>query len=80
MIDIMEFLGSIDSHIDILKMDIEGAEVPILEKMLCSEITNTTHIIVETHEHCLPELARRTHDIRKRVRDIKEPIIDLNWH
>lgn len=37
------------THIDVLKMDIEGSEYPVMEDILSSDIS-ITQILVETHE------------------------------
>jgi len=80
-IGILTFLEKIGKHVDLMKVDIEGAEVPMLETLLSSPLAqNVSVILVETHEHVLPELVDRTHAIRKRVKTLSRPYIDMNWH
>jgi hypothetical protein len=62
-------------------MDIEGAEVPILESLLNSSIAERIHcIFVETHEFKVPGLLERTDALRKKISKMKQPMIYLNWH
>ena len=56
-IDLCEFIENLNKPIDILKMDIEGAEFDILEKMINKGLyKNIKHILVETHDATLPEI------------------------
>jgi len=80
-IGIVSFLEKIARPVDLMKIDIEGAEVPVLETLLSSTMLNTVSVIlVETHEHVLPELANRTDALRQRIKRLERPKIDLNWH
>jgi FkbM family methyltransferase len=80
-IGILSFLEKIGKRIDLMKVDIEGAEVPVLETLLSSPLAqNITIMLVETHEFILPGLADRTHALRKRAKNLSLPHIDMNWH
>jgi FkbM family methyltransferase len=80
-IGILSFLQKIGKPVDLMKMDIEGAEVPVLETLLDSHLLhNISVILVETHEHVLPTLVDRTDAIRRRVKNISRPRINMNWH
>jgi FkbM family methyltransferase len=80
-IGIVGFLRAIGKHIDLMKIDIEGAEVPVLETLFDSELLNNISVIlVETHEHSLPELVDRTDALRQRAKRFDRPKVDLNWH
>ena len=80
-IGILTFLEKIGKHIDLMKVDIEGAEVPMLEVLLSSPLAqNISVMLVETHEHALPELVNRTNAIRERVKTLTLPQIDMHWH
>lgn len=80
-IDVIRFMRDLDRDIDIIKMDIEGAEAPILESLLKSSITERIHFIfVETHEFKVPELFERTEALRRKVGTLDRPIIHMNWH
>ena len=57
-IDIVRYLGGLDCDFAILKMDIEGAEVPVLEGLLDAPvISRIAHVFVETHDNRIPSLA-----------------------
>jgi FkbM family methyltransferase len=80
-IGILTLLEKIGKPVDLMKVDIEGAEVPMLETLLSSPLAqNISIMLVETHEHMFPELVDRTHAIRKRVNALSGPQIDMNWH
>jgi len=80
-IGILSFLQMVGSFVDLMKIDIEGAEVPVLETLLPSPlIARVGMILVETHEHCFPELAERTDQIRRRAKRIRGTQINMNWH
>lgn len=80
-VGILTLLEKIGKPVDLMKVDIEGAEVPMLETLLSSPLAqNISIMLVETHEHMFPELVDRTHAIRKRVNALSSPRIDMNWH
>jgi len=80
-IDLCAFIETIDSNISILKMDIEGAEVSVIEKMLKTGIIFKINIIfVETHENQIPSLVERTSAIRDCIRSMNLRHVNLDWH
>jgi FkbM family methyltransferase len=80
VVDLFAFLRSLDRPIDVLKLDIEGAEAEILERMLDERVHATVgRVYVETHEAASPELAVRLPAIRNRIRDSEIDNIDLGW-
>lgn len=80
-VDFLAFLRGLDSDIAIIKMDIEGAEVPLLEALFASDLMERIgHLFVETHELQFPELLARTWALRAQARRITGPVIDLDWH
>ena len=79
-IDIIAFVQRLPMHVAITKMDIEGAEVPILEEMLRSDVVdNFGFVFVETHESRIPSLVERTSQIRRLVSDKKLDRVFLDW-
>ena len=80
-IGILTFLKTIGKRIDLMKVDIEGAEVPMLETLIESPLIDQISVmLVETHEFCLPELAERTDAIRQKARRLISTKIDMNWY
>jgi len=80
IVDIIQIIEELDQEIGIIKIDIEGAEIPLLEKLLNSpSLQRIEYIFVETHEFKIPELHKRTASLRKRVAKLNKPQIDMNW-
>lgn len=80
-IGILSLLERIGKRVDLIKMDIEGSEVPLLETLLASEAAkNISTILVETHEHCIPDLVDRTFALRQHSASLSQPVINFDWH
>jgi FkbM family methyltransferase len=80
-VDIRRFLRSLGRDVDLVKIDIEGAEVELLEALLDAPEKSLIHtMFVETHEAQMPELRPRLRAIRQRAKAITRPVIHLNWH
>jgi FkbM family methyltransferase len=80
LVDLAEFIRTLNRKVKLLKIDIEGAECDLLRKMILDNtIALVEHIFVETHDHKIPELKEATDEIRKliRLRHIKH--INLDW-
>jgi FkbM family methyltransferase len=81
VIDLLAFIRGLDRKVDLLKMDIEGAEVAILERMFDEGLhRDIGHVYVETHERFSPDLAARTAALRERIAREKIGNVDLDWH
>lgn len=84
LIDLTEVIRSlVDQHgrIAFLKMDIEGAELEILEKMLEKNLFQHIGLTVaETHERKFKHLAQRFKNLRRSISE-KYPItqVNLDW-
>lgn len=81
-IDFVSFLESLDQDVSILKMDIEGSEVALLEKLLEQDaLDKCKRVFVETHEDRIPELAERTLKLKKSANSNKyKDKLFLDWH
>ena len=81
-IDFLAFLRGLEGEIGVIKMDIEGAEVDLLEQLFDSPdvLERVCYIFVETHEDKIPGLRERVIALRKRASTISSPVINLNWH
>jgi FkbM family methyltransferase len=54
VIDLCDFLEKLNTPVDFLKMDIEGAEYPILEKMIATGVyKKIRHCVVFKHADCV---------------------------
>jgi FkbM family methyltransferase len=79
-IDIVVFIEQLNRDVQLIKIDIEGAEVPVLERLLDAPVaTRIGDVFVETHEFKIPELYQRTEKLRKRARKLTKPRLHLNW-
>jgi FkbM family methyltransferase len=77
-IDFPAFIQALSCRIAILKLDIEGAEVPILERLLDTGlIERFDYVFAETHERVIPALVERTMALRTRVASLRN--INLDW-
>ena len=79
-VDFIDYLKNIENKIALLKMDIEGAEVEILEKIIDEKLYKKIgKIYAETHERFSNKIAIETVNLRARL--VKENInnINLNW-
>lgn len=74
-----DFLEQFD-HIRLLKMDIEGCEVDVLDDLLNRKLLDRVDIaLVETHEKHIPETIPLLQSIRERLNDEGLCNVYLNW-
>lgn len=79
-IDLVAFVQSLTKQVAILKIDIEGAEVPVIERLLdTNAIERIEYVLAETHEMKIPELFERTVALRKRIAQERRNNINLDW-
>lgn len=79
MVDLVSFLRQLDATVDIIKMDIEGSEIAVLEALLSApERNHVGSMFVETHEVNMPELRPRLHQLRRRI-NAAGLDINLDW-
>lgn len=79
IIDFVEFISSLKGPIGLIKMDIEGEEVKVLNALIDAGLTKQIRsIVVETHER-IPVLKDSTKALRKKILSKKIKNIDLNW-
>lgn len=80
IIDLSDFINSLEQRVRILKMDVEGAECGILMKLIESDVINKIdHVFVETHDHKIPELKAETDEIRELIEKRGIQNINLDW-
>ena len=80
-VDFIKFLEDLDEDIGILKIDIEGAEVELLETLFNRPeiMKRIDYIFVETHENRIPGHEQRVNVLRKMALEVKRPCINLDW-
>lgn len=80
VIDFPAFLAALDGDIAVIKMDIEGAEVPLLETLFDHPVKKRIgHLFVETHESRIPDLLARTDALRARAATMTQPRVNMDW-
>lgn len=79
-IDLLDFLNRLNTPIQILKLDIEGAEILIIEKIISSKVFEKINaIFAETHERKIPQLTDLTRQLRALVARDHATRINLDW-
>ena len=79
-IDLPGFISALPRRVSILKLDIEGSEVPVLERLLDTGMASGIGcIFAETHESGIPELAARTEALRQRIARERLIHVNLDW-
>lgn len=79
-VDFAAFIGALDRPVALLKMDIEGAEVNILHRILDLGLQDRIgHAFVELHDAKIPELRPETERLRERVHASGLTTFNLNW-
>lgn len=80
IIDLTEFIENLGKPIDLLKIDIEGAECELLEKFIAKELYKKVKItLVETHDSKIPGQKEKTDRVRRLIKEKNIKNINLNW-
>ena len=80
VIDFIEYLKQQTDNISILKMDIEGIEIDILNKIIDEDLhKKIKFIFVETHERFSHSLGVETAKLKLRIKKLKIRNINLDW-
>ncbi len=80
VVDFCEYLRGLQSRVRLIKMDIEGAEVGLLQRFLKEEaykIVDT--MFVETHERKIPSLREPMGEIKREIQRRGIENIHLDW-
>ncbi len=81
VVDIIEFIENLDREIRIIKMDIEGAEWEIMNRLIDHPVLSRIDcIFVETHERVDPAKYVPMFDaLQDRAEQLTRPYINLYW-
>ena len=81
-IDFIAYLENLDENLGIVKIDIEGAEVELLERLFERPdiLMRIDYIFVETHESRIPGHEPRVNRLRKNAARLDRPRINLYWN
>ena len=81
--DVIDFIGFIDSfnkRVFIVKIDIEGGEIELVNQLIDKGAhEKIDYLFVETHERKTPELLPSTLQLKKRIKQLGIKNIYLNW-
>jgi FkbM family methyltransferase len=79
-IDLDVFLRDLDRPVQLLKLDIEGAEIEVLAHLLASgRLSMIDHVLVEMHDTRIPELAESGTELRRRLAAPSYRHVRLDW-
>lgn len=81
-IDFIRYLEDLNEDVGILKIDIEGAEVELLEALFDRPdiLRRISFIFAETHERVYANHKQRVAALRERAKRLEQPRVDLDWH
>jgi FkbM family methyltransferase len=80
VIDLIEFMQKQNRKIDLVKLDIEGAEIGILHRIIAAEVWHLfDRMYVETHETKIPSHVQELQLIKQQIKEKGITNIKLNW-
>ena len=80
LIDLIEFIEGLKKPVDFLKMDIEGAEIEVLEKFIAKGMYQVVAItLVEEHSNKIKGQKEKIQKIRRLIKENKIKNIKLSW-
>jgi FkbM family methyltransferase len=81
-VDFIRYLRDLDEDIGVLKIDIEGAEVPLLEALFEAPdlLRRIRYIFAETHEKKIAGHVDRVRTLQEFAERCSSPHINLYWH
>lgn len=78
--DFVAWLHDLNRPVKLLKIDIEGSEVALLERLLRDPVVaRIERIFVETHERAVLSLAARTRALKRLAARMDRPAINWDW-
>ena len=80
-VNFVRYLEKLNDGVCVLKIDIEGAEIDLLEALLgrADLLDRIDHIFAETHESRIPDHQARVSQLRQMAQQISRPDINLYW-
>jgi len=80
LIDLCKFIKDLGVPIKVLKIDIEGAEIELLNALIDQGLSSVIeHIFVETHEKKIPSLRTPLELLKEKIEEKNITNIDLTW-
>ena len=80
-VDFLRWLSGLVGDIWLIKVDIEGAEVALLEALLLRPdlLSRIEHVFVETHERFIADHRDRVAALRATCSEMRRPRVSLDW-
>jgi FkbM family methyltransferase len=79
-VDLVAFIEELGGRVALLKIDVEGAEIGILNRLIDSGVHGAVgQVFVEVHDHKISDLIAPTNALRNRIRDEGITNINLDW-
>ena len=80
VVDLISFIQQLNRKVDLVKLDVEGAEIEILKKIIATESWQMfNRMYVETHETRIPPHVEELRIIKQQIAEKKIRNIKLNW-
>jgi len=80
VVDMVEFMQQQNRKIDLVKLDVEGAEIAILKRILAAKAWHLfDRMYVETHETKIPSQLEELNWIKNELKEKNIQHIKLNW-
>ena len=80
VVDLADFIEVLDAPVALLKIDIEGMELAVLDRLLDRGLHERIGLIlVETHVHSIPAIAAGTAALKERCRALGARHVYFNW-
>ena len=78
-VDIFKILE--EKRFDIVKLDVEGHEIEILNRIIDSNVSyNFKYLFVEMHDDKMEHLKSKSEELRKRIKKMELNHFHLDWH
>jgi FkbM family methyltransferase len=79
-VDLDAFVARLGRRVALLKLDVEGAELPVLRSLLGSgRIALVDHVLVEMHDLRVPELRAEGEELRREIERQRLRHVRLDW-
>ncbi len=79
-IDLADFIEAFPGRVRLLKIDVEGYEVVLLDHLIDRGVLRQVdHVFCETHELKVPGLLRETRRLRRRLAEEQLTHVNLGW-
>jgi FkbM family methyltransferase len=79
-VDLDQFIANLPKPVSLLKLDVEGAEVAILRRMIASGgLEQIEHVLAEMHDTKIPELREEGAALRDSLTHPRFAHVRLDW-